>query len=231
MIKKKLYRLKNFLKGNEWYHKYDVKINKAATGNSGYEWVICPDLINSQSIVYSFGAGTEISFDTELVRLFGVKIFLFDPTPKSIQYVKDQKLGSNFNFEEIGIATFTGNANFFLPINPDYVSATLDKLSDSQSSGKVKVERLSEIMKRHQHEFIDLLKMDVEGAEYDVIDDILQSKINIHQLLIEFHHRFAHNGIKKTRKTVANLRKAGFALFNVSDTGEEYSFVNVMFKQ
>jgi FkbM family methyltransferase len=226
MIKKKLYRFKNFLKRNEWYYTYDIKIRKVSLGDSGNEWVICPVYINSESVFYSFGAGMNISFDTEMEEKFGLKVCLFDPTPKSIKFVKEQKLNPNYVFEEIGIADFTGNASFYLPLNPEYVSATIEKQNDSQNSVEVRVERLSEIMVRNKHNFIDLIKMDIEGAEYDVIDDILKSGIKIGQLLVEFHHRFPKIGIKKTRDTIKKLRNAGFALFYVSDTGEEFSFIN-----
>jgi FkbM family methyltransferase len=227
MIKNKLYRLKNFLKGNEWYYRYDLNVKKEAIGDRGNEWVICPEYVNSDSVVYSFGAGTNISFETELSGRFGLRIHLFDPTPKSIQYVKDQNLNSNYFFGEIGIADFTGIAKFYLPLNPDFVSATLEKQSDSQRVVEVRVERLSEILERNKHTSIDILKMDIEGAEYDVITDILNSGIVIHQLLVEFHHRFPNNGIKKTRSTIEKLRNAGFVLFHVSEIGEEFSFLNV----
>lgn len=226
MIKRKLYRLKNFLKGNEWYYHNDLSLNIKTLGDPGNEWTICPVGINAESVVYSFGAGTNISFDKELSEKFGLVVHLFDPTPKSIKFVNDQKLGSNFIFEEIGIADYTGIAKFYLPLNPDYVSATLDKMSDSQNIVEVRVERLAEIMARNKHTSIDILKMDIEGAEYGVIDDILKSGIEIRQVLIEFHHRFANKGIKKTRNTIEKLRNAGFGLFYVSEIGEEFSFFN-----
>jgi hypothetical protein len=86
-------------------------------------------------------------------------------------------------------------------------------------------------MEKNKHKYIDILKMDIEGAEYDVIDDLLRSEIEIHQLLIEFHHRFPSLGIKKTRQAVEKLRNAGFALFNVSQIGEEFSFINTKYYQ
>jgi len=230
MIKKKLYRLKNFLKGNECYYSYDIKVQKTKLGNASNNWVICPSYINSESIVYSFGAGLDISFDLELTKKFGAKIYLFDPTPKSIQFIKNQNLGPEFIFREVGIANYTGNARFYLPLNPEYVSATLEILDNSQGFVEVKVERLSDLMQYNNHHSIDLLKMDIEGAEYDVIDDILDSGIPVHQLLVEFHHRFPKTGIKRTRSTIQKLRKAGFALFNVSASGEELSFINRKFK-
>ena len=42
--------------------------------------------------------------------------------------------------------------------------------------------------------------MDIEGAEYDVIDDILNSNIRIHQILVELHHRFPGNINRKDKK-------------------------------
>src|SRR5690554_1691728 len=36
------------------------------------------------------------------------------------------------------------------------------------------------------HKHIDVLKMDIEGAEYDVIENILSAQLPITQILIEF---------------------------------------------
>ena len=70
------------------------------------------------------------------------------------------------------------------------------------------------------------LKIDIEGAEYDVIDDILQSNIEITQFLIEFHHRFKEIGVNKTKLAVKKLENAGYKLVYINQkTGEEYTFI------
>jgi hypothetical protein len=69
--------------------------------------------------------------------------------------------------------------------------------------------------------------MDIEGAEYEVIEDILSSHVPISQVLIEFHHRFSDIGIGKTRSAVSRLNEAGYRIFNVSASGEEISFIKV----
>ncbi len=46
---------------------------------------------------------------------------------------------------------------------------------------------IENIMKELGHKHIDVLKMDIESAEYDVIENILNAKISITQILIEFH--------------------------------------------
>ena len=57
---------------------------------------------------------------------------------------------------------------------------------------------------------VDVIKIDVEGAEYDVITDICQSEILPQQILIEFHHRFPNVGLGKTRNAIERIRKMGY---------------------
>ena len=42
-------------------------------------------------------------------------------------------------------------------------------------------------MEELNHNKIDLLKMDIEGAEYEVINDILEKNIDIDIILVELH--------------------------------------------
>jgi len=97
-------------------------------------------------------------------------------------------------------------------------------IKNKKESIFVKVESLSTIMQRLGHKEIDLLKMDIEGAEYKVIDDLIKDKLPIRQIAVEFHHRFREFGILKTRQYVKKLRNTGFRLFYVSPSGEEFSF-------
>jgi hypothetical protein len=53
------------------------------------------------------------------------------------------------------------------------------------------------------HQKIDILKMDIEGAEYSALKNMMNSGINISQICVEFHHRFMDNGIS----SVASLIK------------------------
>ena len=85
--------------------------------------------------------------------------------------------------------------------------------------------RLGTIMKKLGHASVDLLKMDIEGAEYDVLTDMLTQRIPVKQLLVEFHHRWPEVGIEKTRHAIRSLNEAGYRIFNVSPSGEEYSFL------
>ena len=77
------------------------------------------------------------------------------------------------------------------------------------------------------HNHIDLLKMDIEGAEYEVLDEILRHELPVRQILVEFHHRFPGIGIGRTLDTVKRLRDAGYKLFHVSPWCEEFAFLKI----
>ena len=85
---------------------------------------------------------------------------------------------------------------------------------------------VSSLVEKLGHSRIDLLKMDIEGAEYDVLDGLLASSIRPRQLLVEFHHRFVNEGLARTADVIARLQREGYRLFSVcAETGREISFL------
>ena len=83
---------------------------------------------------------------------------------------------------------------------------------------------INNVLKKFKH--IDVLKMDIEGSEYDVIEDILNSNISITQILVEFHDRLFENGYQKSIKVINALKLKGYEIFAVSESFEEVSFIN-----
>jgi len=209
-----------------------VKLSKQAqfehvslgTEYGGY--AVIPTRLDESSVVYSFGVGTDISFDEGLIALRGVTVHAFDPTPRSLEWVKAQTLPKQFVFHPWGVANYDGSAHFHAPKDPTHVSHTLVE-SGNVGTGTVEapVLRLQTIMERLGHDHIDLLKMDIEGAEYDVLDDLLGSKLAVPQILAEFHHFRSGIPLEKTQRVVTALEQAGYVAFNASPSGYEFSFV------
>jgi FkbM family methyltransferase len=143
-------------------------------------WNINLDGINSNSVVYSFGVGTDISFDLEMIKLTDCKIYAFDPTPESIKWVSEQKLPSNFIFQPYGIANYNGKAKFYKPSNENYIShSTTNNHNTKNDYIEVDVRTIEKLMTLNGHSKVEVVKMDIEGAEYDVIPDVLLSKRKI----------------------------------------------------
>ncbi len=189
-------------------------------------WKIITDRIGTSSIVYSFGVGEDASFDLSLVERFGCRVHAFDPTPKSIEWVRSQHFVEQFVLHEYGLANVDGELTFNPPENATHVSYTiLDRPATCSRAIRFPVKKLQTIMDLLGHTRIDILKLDIEGAEYGVIQDLHQGNVRPDQILVEFHHRFPGVGIAKTQAAIVQIKEMGYALFAVSSSGEEFSFV------
>lgn len=183
-----------------------------------------------QVIVYSCGVGKDISFDLEIMKKYKTsKIFAFDPTPVSMKWIENQQLPDNFFFFPIGISDKNGTERMFFPKNFGVSYGVFSWDSMNQDEIMVEMQTIERIAEQHGHKFIDILKMDIEGSEFAVINSIDFKKIQFGQILVEFHERFLENGNKVLEKTIAVLEENGYECFAVSDDFE-YSFINKRLK-
>ena len=81
-------------------------------------------------------------------------------------------------------------------------SGCLNPASENQGC-RVPVERLGQFLRRP----IDLLKLDIEGAEYDVLNDVRQDLGRVRNIFIEFHLRDRSNRLSNLLEILEN---AGF---------------------
>ena len=215
------------IRRQELWQGAQIKCQRMRLGKEGACWCVCPQEFSVSSVVYSFGVGEDISFDLALIERFRFQVHAFDPTPRSIEWLQTQTAPPEFVFHAYGVAGFDGNCAFLPPENPAHVSHSMVARETSQPAIEVAVHRLGTIMKMLGHEQIDLLKMDIEGAEYGVLADILVQGIEVKQLLVEFHHRWPQIGVERTKQAIRALNEAGYRIFSVSPSGEEYSFLMV----
>lgn len=199
-------------------------LSRFGSDYGGWAVVLAP--LSASSVAYSVGVGEDISFDLDLIRELNLNVHAFDPTPRSVEWVRRQRLPAQFRMHAVGIAAFDGDARFFPPANPAHVSCSMVARDGAgRDPIVVPVRRLSTIMRDLGHRHVDLLKLDIEGAEYEVLDDMLDSAIRPTQLLVEFHYRFAADGIARTRRMIERLRAAGYDLVSVSRSVEEFGFL------
>ena len=226
LLKKFLLKIRYF-KDGRILKIHQVKIKKKWFGNSYGGFYLNTKDLNSKSIVYSIGIGTDASFDLELINTFNCQIYGFDPTPKSIRWVKENIDSRKFKMSEFGISSFSGKKRILPSKNQNHVSGSLISIKtvDKKDSIFLEFKTLDEAMKSNNHKYLDLLKMDIEGAEYDVIENILNKSIKINQIVVEFHPHLIKNGRKKTQDIILKLNQKGFKCFGISDTFLEYSFL------
>ncbi len=192
-------------------------------------WTLCTQLLGPASVVYSVGIGKHIRFDLELIDRFGLTVHGFDPTPVSVAWVREQDLPDAFVFHEYGVAAYDGAARFYAPRrdgSAHFSTVARDRDTEKRDMVEGPVLRIATIAQRLNHAKIDVLKMDIEGAEYEVIDDFVHGPVEVDQFLVEFHHNYPSIPLSRTLGAVGTLREAGFVPAHISRRGMEMLFVH-----
>lgn len=191
-------------------------------------WVIPASLLNKKSICYCVGCGEDISFDTGLIDNFSCNVYAFDPTPTAINYVKNiTSKNSNYHFYEFGLWDKEDTLKFFVPKNSKHVSHSLLNLQKTKQHIFIKVKRLSSIMRDLGHTKIDILKIDIEGAEYKVIESIIKDDIDIKIICVEYDEYFCPIDAKykkRIRKSISSLIENNYSLV-CAQGNANYTFV------
>lgn len=191
-------------------------------------WVIPVNLLDSNSICYCVGCGEDISFDLSLIDRFGCDVFAFDPTPRAIQHI--QEVASDipqYRFFETGLWDKEDRLKFYVPQDSSHVSHSLLNLQKTEHYICVPVNRLINVMQEMGHAKIDLLKIDIEGAEYKVIESILEDKIEIEIICVEYDECFNpldQNFQARIKASINSLLARGYSLVCAQGNGN-YTFV------
>ena len=202
-----------------------VSCKTSALYGGDHGWVVDESLLNRESVIYSVGVGSNIDFDVELINSFGATVHAFDPTPRSIEWVKDQQPPKHFIFHPFGLSAENGHMDFFPPSKASSTHfSPIDRYGDTNNVVRAPVKDIDTIASELNHKEIDLLKMDIEGAEYEVIEALPKNRVAINQILIEFHHMYKGIPISKTVDAINTLSNLGFELFNISQRTYEFSF-------
>ncbi len=103
------------------------------------------------------------------------KIYAVEPLPKNFENLKknlglNPKLKSNVILENVAISDTTGEADFFVGIIHNVGSLVKTDKAQTEQTIKVKTIAISEFLKNKPK--IDLLRMDIEGAETKVFKDL-----------------------------------------------------------
>ena len=221
-------RLRLFMDSQQFSHlKATYHCPKKWYGSSYGGFYVNPDLLDEQSVVYSFGIGKDISFDKKMMKHHKCTVYGFDPTPKSIDYINTVGTNNLFHFFDYGISTKTCTEKFFLPVNEKGISGSMtpNQFVNQERYIEVKMKHIDDIAEELGHKHIDVVKMDIEGSEYEVLETMLDADVTITQLLVEFHDRF-FDGEMKSKRITELIKNRGFEIFAASMNFEEISFIN-----
>lgn len=190
---------------------------------TGCNWFFHPDGLDAGSIVYSGGIGRDVTFEHALVKRFGSQIVLFDPTPTGQKTINlpENKI-PNFNYHPVALAGSCGELTLSQP--QDENEGSWELKGGGGVTIKVPSVDLASLMQKNGHKHIDLLKIDIEGAEYGVIDHLLERRLAVKQILVEFHHQMQPDIPRsRTIRAILKLVSSGYRL--LKQDGNNHTFI------
>ena len=179
----------------------------------GSVWHIDTTLLRRGATVIAGGAGKDISFELQLAREFECKVHLFDPSPTGCATAEAAARNEpRLLFRPLGLAARQGEIRFGMPLEPTEGSFTVTEVS-AETTVAFSCETVPGILHDLNVGEAALLKLDIEGFEYEVIDDLLDRCGPVfEQIAVEFHHFLPGISKMRTLRTIRRLKRAGYVL-------------------
>lgn len=177
-------------------------------------WI--PHVDPSDGVAICVGAGLDVSFDLELLRL-GYRVYTVDPTPASIEYVT--RTAPELTLVPLGIWDEVGQLDF------EQDGTYTDSWSigaggrSSISVASFPVTTVKELMALVGEGAVAILKLDIERAEHAVLRSIIQDELRPSCICVEFDDQ----RLRKVLRSVRNLERYGYELYQI----ENYNFTFV----
>jgi len=180
-------------------------------------WFVLTDSL-SKALVYSGGVGKDITFEFALANDYGCRIYLFDPSPTGKNTIAALGMPTNIYYSPVGLAGKDSTVSFGEPVNSLEGSYRLG----GEQTVEFECRSISSLMRENGHDQIELLKIDIEGFEYEVIEDIISNRLSIRQIAVEFHDFYKDINRSSTRKAIRLLKENGYQL--IHKRGHDYTF-------
>ena len=180
-------------KSMRWYARH----NRPA-GGCEWKWLCGIRALQAPCVVYSFGSHNETSFEQGLRRLKpACEVHIFDPF---ILPNKNYARALGVHVHDVGIS----NVDEIWP-----VGAPKCGWKRRPCAKAIRMETLDTIMRRLGHSYIDVLKMDVEGAEGIALEAMREQGAlsRVGMINVEIH------GMVNKRHVLESLEADGFRLW------------------
>lgn len=197
-------------------------------------WWVDVSALGPDSLLIDCGLGEDISFPGAFLERFHGGVIGVEPNPRSLAYVRAH-CPRGMEIRAQAFWCRSGETLTFhlprpqdqLPKGADGVSGSLVGSHEYVSGGaglSVTTVALGELLQEAGRTECDILKMDIEGAEYAVLAELCRTGDirRARQVLVEFHHRVTHHTLAETDAAVAQVVAAGFDLIHTES--RNYSF-------
>lgn len=187
------------------------------------------DSLNNKSIIIDVGTGNNADLSQGLIKKYSLKSYGFDPTNKHYSLLKEveKESNGNFIFNNFALSDKSGEIEFNESIDNVSGSFSSDHINIKKNNVKkylVKTITLEDIFSMLSIKKIDLIKIDIEGEEYNLINSLKKELTDkIDQFIVEFHHHCIDKySILDNLKAIKKMESLGFNYY--SDDAINYLF-------
>ena len=179
--------------------------------------------MNAESIILDLG--TYKGYTTKLLSdLYKCKIYTFEPMiPFYNEAIMECNSHPNISVLPYGL----GNSNYEFLMNNSNDSTSMFAKVDPRTALKCSVRDFFVFLNENNIKTVDLLHVNIEGAEYDLLDYIFSNNfhLNIRHLIVQFHYQSAENDEKIKRYTDI-LSKSHICNYNYNYVWAKWTLCN-----
>lgn len=172
-------------------------------------------LVRSGDVVVDFGANVGEVAEYFLAR--GARVEAYEPNPYALELL-ERRIGRNRNARifPVAVSDFTGKSKLWLHklhresevLYSQGGSLRPEKANVSEDYVEIDVLGIADVLERYAH--IRLLKIDIEGGEYEIMDDVLKNMNKIDIVLLETHESKGEGFRQKNETLMDKIEKSGF---------------------
>lgn len=178
--------------------------------------------LNSKSVILDFGANHGL-FSSIVSERFASDTYLFEPNTNLVQKYLLKKFPREKIYEK-AISDKEGKSIFFISSNDEASSMQKDFqiIWSIDESIEVDCVTLKSVFDTLQINSVELIKIDIEGAEVDVLKSFSIQEFNkVNQVTVELHDWLNRDLRKETISSIKHMRNLGYLYFTSSVTNDK----------
>ncbi|HEY1834879.1 MAG TPA: FkbM family methyltransferase [Solirubrobacteraceae bacterium] len=171
-------------------------------------WMVPRALIEPSWLCYCVGTGGDISFDLALIERYDVRVRAFDAVEGYVLETR-ANAGHEPRLTAHHAAIALADGPLLMQVSHDAQSRSVSAagLYESENYVELPGRTLASLMAELGDERIDLLKLDIEGVEYDLLEELRLSELGVKVFAVQLHHT---GSVRRARHLIAQLREDGY---------------------
>jgi len=144
-----------------------------------------------------------------------------------IDKIFENQIDTNkLHYYNFGIYNENGIFKFYQPTNKEYVSHTIEeKMNWSKDYISVKMKNLKTILNELNHTTIDLLKLDIEGVECEVLEELFDLKIYPKYICVDFDAKRKNIKLKEFENIISKMQSLNYKI--IKNYNYDISFLKI----